>query len=77
MTDPLHPPHDPGVVRPAPVSVLAEWEPGTFLENLAQSPAGWWVTSPSHRRVDEVVDGTARTVGRFDHAVTGVVRASG
>jgi hypothetical protein len=40
VNDSLHPPHDPVAVAPLPVSVIAEWEPGTFLENLAPAPDG-------------------------------------
>jgi hypothetical protein len=57
--DTLHPPHDIPPRRPLPTSVLAEWETGTFIENLAPWAArGWWVTIPSHRRVELVAGRT-------------------
>jgi hypothetical protein len=38
-----------------PAETIAEWEPGTFVENLAPSPdGGWLVTVPSHHRIDHV-----------------------
>jgi hypothetical protein len=43
--------------------IAAEWEPGTFVENLAgTSDGGWLVTIPSHRRID-----------RLDRPPTGIV----
>jgi len=73
--DPLHPVHDAVPVHPLPVTVVAEWETGTFLENLAHAPdGGWWVTSPHHCRVDEVgADGVVRHSIRFPGPVTGIV----
>jgi hypothetical protein len=73
--DALHPVHDPVPTAPAAVSVIAEWAPGTFLENLAPAPdRAWWVTSPSHRRVDLVgPDGVVRDRTDLPHAATGIV----
>jgi sugar lactone lactonase YvrE len=75
MTDALHPVHDAVPVEAAAVSVIAEWEPGTFLENLAPAPDGaWWVTSPTHHRVDTVErDGSLRHRVAFPAPVTGIV----
>ncbi|MDL5156214.1 SMP-30/gluconolactonase/LRE family protein [Actinomycetospora termitidis] len=73
--DALHPPHDAVPSDPAPATVLASWEPGTFLENLAPGPDGsWWVTSPSHRRVDHVAaDGRLLTRVDLGAPATGIV----
>jgi sugar lactone lactonase YvrE len=73
--DALHPPHDPAPPDLRPVTVLAEWAPGTFLENLAPGPDGsWWVTSPSHRFVERIdADGRRRAHVDLPAAATGVV----
>jgi hypothetical protein len=73
--DPLHPVHDAVPADPLPVTVVAEWETGTFLENLAHAPdGGWWVTSPHHCRVEQVgADGVVRHSVRFPGPVTGIV----
>jgi len=63
-------------LRPVPAEVVAEWPPGTFLENLAPSaahPGSWLVTIPSHNRVDRVdPDGKQHTVAELPNAVTGI-----
>jgi len=45
--DPLHPVHDAVALNPAPTEIVAEWPPGTFLENLAPGVDGdnWFVTA--------------------------------
>ena len=47
-TDSLHPPHDAVPLHPVATEVVAQWPPGTFLENLALDSDGesWLVTSP-------------------------------
>lgn len=77
--DELHPPHDIPPREPLPTSVLAEWETGTFIENLAPwVGVGWWVTIPSHRRVELVAtDGTRLSSVAFAGQVTGVVAEPG
>jgi hypothetical protein len=70
------PAHDVPPLHPVPAEVVAEWPPGTFLENLAPSAAhlgGWLVTIPSHKRVDRVdPDGSQHTVAELPNAVTGI-----
>ena len=75
MSDPMHPAHDVVPVEPLPVTVVAEWEAGTFLENLAHAPdGGWWVTSPSHSLVHEVgPGGDIRRSIKFPGLVSGIV----
>jgi len=73
-TDPLHPAHDPVPVNPAPTEIVAEWPPGTFLENLAQDGDNWFVTSPSDRAVYRVdPDKVVHTAAQFDGTPTGIV----
>lgn len=54
---------------------VAEWEPGTFVENLAAGPDGsWLVTIPSHRRIDRVDrDGHTAVFAELDRRPTGIV----
>jgi hypothetical protein len=54
---------------------VAEWEPGTFVENLAAGPDGsWLVTIPSHRRIDRVDrDGHIEVIAELDRMPTGIV----
>lgn len=54
---------------------VAEWEPGTFVENLAAGPDGsWLVTIPSHRRIDRVDrDGHTAVFAELDRMPTGIV----
>lgn len=70
------PAHDVPPLHPVPAEVVAEWPPGTFLENLAPSaahPGSWLVTIPSHNRVDRVdPDGKTCTVAELPNAVTGI-----
>jgi len=70
------PAHDVPPLHPVPAAVVAEWPPGTFLENLAPSaahPGSWLVTIPSHNRVDRVdPDGSRHTVAEVPNAVTGI-----
>ena len=75
-TDLLHPPHDPVPLHPVATEVVAEWPPGTFLENLALDSDGesWLVTSPLNHTVYRVrADGTTQTAAEFDQSVTGIV----
>jgi hypothetical protein len=67
--------HDPAPLRPVPVEVVAQWEPGTFIENLAAMPdGGWLVTLPSHNRIDRVrPDGRHEPFAMLDHRPTGIV----
>ena len=68
--------HEVPSLRPVPAEVVAEWPPGTFLENLAPSaahPGSWLVTIPSHNRVDRVdPDGSQHTVAELPNPVTGI-----
>jgi sugar lactone lactonase YvrE len=62
--------------RPVPAETFAEWESGTFIENLAATRNGHWlVTVPSHNRVDQVdgVDGGHRPLVTLEHHPTGIV----
>ncbi len=70
--------HDPAPLQPVLTETVAEWEPGTFLENLAAGPGGsWLVTIPSHNRVDRVdPDGQHQVVAEFDRHPTGIVTDS-
>ena len=54
---------------------VAEWEPGTFVENLAAGPDGsWLVTIPSHRRIDRVDrEGHVAVFAELDRMATGIV----
>jgi hypothetical protein len=75
-TDALHPPHDPVPLHPVATDVVAQWPPGTFLENLALDSDGesWLVTSPFNQTVYRVrADGTTQTAAKFDQWVTGIV----
>ena len=75
-TDPLHPPHDPVPLHPVATEVVAQWPPGTFLENLALDSDGesWLVTSPFNQTIYRVrADGTTQTAAKFDQWVTGIV----
>jgi hypothetical protein len=67
--------HDPVPLRPVPVETVTEWEPGTFIENLAPTPdGGWLVTIPSHDRVDRVEPGGGHEVfAELDRHPTGIV----
>ncbi|MEV5716812.1 hypothetical protein AB0L41_23190 [Amycolatopsis mediterranei] len=67
--------HDAGELRPAATETFAEWEPGTFLENLAAAPDGsWLVTIPSHSRIDRVDhDGRHEPFAAVEHFPTGIV----
>ena len=49
----LHPPHDPVPLHPVATEVVAQWPPGTFLENLALDNDGksWLVTSPFNQTI--------------------------
>ncbi|WP_216212039.1 SMP-30/gluconolactonase/LRE family protein [Amycolatopsis aidingensis] len=79
-TDQADPPaHEPVPLRPRPTTVVAEWEPGTFVENLAPGPADdWFVTIPSHQRVDHVsAEGRTETVAELSRPVTGIVTDGG
>lgn len=73
--DPLHPAHDRVPLNPAPTETVAEWPPGTFLENLAPGADGnWFVTSPTDRAVYRVgPDGSVHTAAQFDGTPTGIV----
>jgi sugar lactone lactonase YvrE len=74
--DPLHPAHDAVPLNPAPTEIVAEWPPGTFLENLALGVDGnnWFVTSPSDCAVYCVGrDKSVRTAAQFDRTPTGIV----
>lgn len=55
--------------------IVAEWAPGTFIENLASSPGGdWLVTIPSHHRIDRVdTTGHHEVFAEFEHRPTGIV----
>src|SRR5947209_2839071 len=68
------PTHEPGVTRLVAAETIAQWEPGTFLENLAARPDGsWLVTIPSHNRVDLVQpDGRHEVFARLPNHVTGI-----
>jgi sugar lactone lactonase YvrE len=75
-TDPLHPLHDAVPLNSAPTEIVAEWPPGTFLENLAPSVDGntWFVTSPTDRAVYRVgPDKSVHTAAQFDGTPTGIV----
>lgn len=72
----LHPPHDPVPLHPVATEVVAQWPPGTFLENLALDSDGesWLVTSPFNQTIYRVhPDGTTQTAAKFDQWVTGIV----
>ncbi|AXX31353.1 hypothetical protein APASM_3988 [Actinosynnema pretiosum subsp. pretiosum] len=60
-------------------AVVAEWPPGTFVENLAPGGRGrWLVTLPSHRRVDVVQpDGAHRPLVELPHPATGIAPVPG
>jgi hypothetical protein len=70
----LFPPHDVPLI-PVPTETVAEWEPGTFVENLAAGHGGsWLVTLPSHRRIDRVhTDGTCEVFAELAAMPTGIV----
>ena len=55
--------------------IAAEWEPGTFVENLAgTSDGGWLVTIPSHRRIDRLDrEGHTAVFAELDRPPTGIV----
>jgi hypothetical protein len=55
-TDALHPPHHPVPLHPVATDVVAQWPPGTFLENLALDSDGesWLVTSPFNQTIHRV-----------------------
>jgi hypothetical protein len=75
-TDAPHPPHDPAPLHPVATEIVAQWPPGTFLENLALDTDGesWLVTSPFNHTVYRVrADGTTQTAANFDQWVTGIV----
>ncbi|GAA1331975.1 SMP-30/gluconolactonase/LRE family protein [Pseudonocardia xinjiangensis] len=69
--------HEPVPFDAAPAETIAEWEPGTFVENLAPHPdGGWLVTVPSHHRIDHVtVDGRHNTFAQLAAMPTGIVTA--
>ena len=74
--DPLHPPHDPVPLHPVETEVVAQWPPGTFLENLALDSDGesWLVTSPFNQTIYRVrADGATQIAAKFDQWVTGIV----
>lgn len=62
-------------MRPAVAETVAEWEPGTFVENLAAGPDGsWLVRIPSHYRIDRVDrDGHTQVFTEVDRTPTGIV----
>jgi hypothetical protein len=73
--DPLHPAHDAVPLNPAPTEIVAEWPPGTFLENLARGVDGqsWFVTSPTDRAVYRVgPDKSVHIAAQFDATPTGI-----
>ncbi|MET0494454.1 MAG: hypothetical protein ABW000_15130 [Actinoplanes sp.] len=74
-TDSNQPGHEPVPFATVPAETVAQWEPGTFVENLAPAPdGGWFVTLPSHRRVDHVaVSGRRTTVAQLATMPTGIV----
>jgi hypothetical protein len=75
-TDAVHPPHYAVPLHPVVTDVVAQWPPGTFLENLALDSDGesWLVTSPFNQTVYRVRgDGTTQTAAEFDQWVTGIV----
>jgi hypothetical protein len=75
-TDALHSPHDPVPLHPVATEVVAQWPPGTFLENLALDSDGesWLLTSPFNQTVYRVrADGTTQIAANFDQWVTGIV----
>ncbi|AGP53980.1 hypothetical protein M271_11915 [Streptomyces rapamycinicus NRRL 5491] len=67
--------HERVPFAPVPAETITEWEPGTFLENLAPfPPGGWLVTVPSHRRIDLVTgDGRRSTFAELASVPTGIV----
>jgi hypothetical protein len=69
------PTHEPGVTRVVGAETIAQWAPGTFLENLGARPDGsWLVTIPSHNRVDLVQpEGSHEVFARLPNHVTGIV----
>ena len=74
--DPLHPAHDAGNLRPTHSAIVAQWPPGTFLENLALDPNGrsFLVTSPSDCAVYRVSpESSVQTAAQFDQTPTGIV----
>jgi hypothetical protein len=74
--DPLHPVHDAVPLNPAPTEIVAEWPPGTFLENLTPGVDGdnWFVTAPSDFAVYRVgPDKSVHTAAQFDRTPTGIV----
>jgi sugar lactone lactonase YvrE len=74
--DPLHPAHDAVPLNAAPTEIVAQWPPGTFLENLALGVDGntWFVTSPTDRAVYGVgPDRSVHTAAQFDRTPTGIV----
>lgn len=74
-TDSHQPDHEPVPFAAVPAETVAQWEPGTFVENLAPAPdGGWFVTLPSHRRVDHVAVSDRRTtVAQLATMPTGIV----
>jgi sugar lactone lactonase YvrE len=75
-TDQLHLPHDAVALHPVATEVVAQWPPGTILENLALDRDGesWLVTSPFNQTIYRVgADGTTHTAAKFDQWVTGIV----
>jgi sugar lactone lactonase YvrE len=74
--DPLQPPHDAVPLHPVATEVVAEWPPGTFLENLALDSDGesWLVTGPFDQTIHRVCrDGAIQIAAKFDQWVTGIV----
>ncbi|MBL1110898.1 hypothetical protein JK364_00480 [Streptomyces sp. 110] len=67
--------HERAPFAAVPAETITEWEPGTFVENLAPfPPGGWLVTVPSHRRIDLVTgDGRRSTFAELASTPTGIV----
>jgi hypothetical protein len=67
--------HEEAPFEPAPFEIRGEWDPGTFIENLAPAPyGGWFVTVPSHHRVDRVEpSGAHRVFADVPDSPTGIV----
>jgi hypothetical protein len=69
-------PHDPVPLHSVATEVVAQWPPGTFLENLALDSDGesWLVTSPFNQTIYRArADGTTQAATKFDQWVTGIV----
>ncbi|HYF17622.1 MAG TPA: YciI family protein [Ramlibacter sp.] len=71
---PALPHHDPGATELVPATQVAEWPPGTFLENIAPLADGrFLVTNKDGARIERVgLDGDRTLFATLPEGVTGV-----